>query len=229
MRGYWEFEDHFFGARTYSSTAASNVGHGYLIADTSESGTPTYAAVDGSASGEIAVDLASTSEVENVCLYQGDTLQYSIDRIVEFEALVKLNQSSLDATSQFAIGLTGDRNDAIDSIAQAALFRVVGSDDVNAIVVETDDGTTDNDDVATGVSLTDSYAHLLISFALGKNDVRFFINGRPVAADVTFDMSAYSGSLQLFAQIQKTSDDNTDGFTLDYWRVRGRESIVAAA
>lgn len=219
-KDFFEFDDDFLGHRVYSPTAGSNVNHGYVIADTSSAGTPTYAPVDGAESGEVAVDLASTTEVENVCLFQNDILQFDIDKIVEFGCRVKLNVATLDAASQFAIGLAGDRNDAIDSIAQAALFRVIGT---GSIVVETDDGSNDNDDVATGKSLSNSYQWLTISFANGKSDVRFFVNGQPVATSTTFDMSNYAGALQLFAQIQKTSDNNTDGFTLDRWYVRGRK------
>lgn len=221
-KDFWEFWDDFFGNLVFSATKGSNVGHAYDIADTSSSGAPTHAVVDGSETGEVAVDLASTNEIENVCLYQGDKLQFDIDKIVEFGVRVKMNQAALDAASQFAIGLTGDRNDAIDSIAQAALFRVIGADDTTALVVETDDGTNDNNDVATGKTLINAYKWLVISFAQGKSDVRFFVDGEPVATGTTFDMSNYSGALQLFAQIQKTQDTNVDGFTLDAWYVRGR-------
>lgn len=221
-KDFWEFCDDFFGNLVFSATKGSNVGHAYDIADTSSSGSPTHAVVDGSETGEVAVDLASTNEIENVCLYQGDKLQFDIDKIVEFGCRVKMNQAALDAASQFAIGLAGDRNDAIDSIAQAALFRVVGADSTTALVVETDDGTNDNNDVATGKTLINAYKWLVISFAQGKSDVRFFVDGEPVATGTTFDMSNYSGALQLFAQIQKTADTNVDGFTLDAWYVRGR-------
>jgi hypothetical protein len=134
---------------------------------------------------------------------------------------VKGNQEALDATTMLAFGMIGDRNDAIDTIAQAAIFRVVGADDTTDIVVETDDGTTDNNDVATGQSLVDAYKIFTISFALGKADVRFFIDGQPVATGTTFDMSAYTGALQPFVQIQKTSDANVDGVTVDLVEIRG--------
>ena len=111
-KDFFEFDDDFLGHRVYSPTAGSNVNHGYVIADTSSAGTPTYAPVDGAESGEVAVDLASTTEVENVCLFQNDILQFDIDKIVEFGARVKMDQASLDSASQFAIGLAGDRNDA---------------------------------------------------------------------------------------------------------------------
>lgn len=216
----WEFRDQFVGHRVYSATAGSNVGHNWLIDDTSAAGAPTYAGVDGGRG--VAVDMASTAEAENVCLHFGDILAFDIDDIVEAQFRVKMNQAALDATTMFAIGLTGDRNDAIDSIAQAAIFRVVGADSTTALVVETDDGTTDNNDVATGKTLINAYKTLTISFALGKADVRFFVDGEPVATSTTFDMSAYSGALQPFAQIQKTSDANTNGFTLQDVLIRGR-------
>ncbi len=221
-KDFFELVDDFFGHRVYSATAGSNVGHGWLIADTSAAGTPTYAPVDGSEYGELAVDLAANAEIENVCVYQADQLQFDIDKITEVQFRVKMNQAALDTASQFAFGLTGDRNDAIDSIAQAALFRLIGADSTTNVVVETDDGTNDNDDVATGKTLINAYKDFTISFAAGKNDVRFFIDGERVAAGTKFDMSNYSGSLQLLLQIQKTADTNTDGFTVDRISIRGR-------
>jgi len=217
---FTSFFTDFFGSGALSATAADN--SEMLIADTSAAGTPTYAYVDGAASGEVALDFDSQAEAQNVCLYQGDVLQHDIDNITEVEFRVKMNQAAMDATSSLAFGLTGDRNDAIDSIAQAAIFRVIGADSTTAVVVETDDGTNNNDDVATGATLINAYKVFKISFAAGTSDVRFFIDGQPVATGTTFDMSNYTGSLQAFVQIQKTSDANTDGVTIDSILVRGR-------
>lgn len=219
-KDFWRFDWDFFGHEVFSPTAADNAT--FMIADTSAVGTPTYAVVDGSGSGEIAIDFDNTAEIQNVCLFQNDKLQYDIDLITQVEWRVKMNQAAMDAASSLAFGVTGDRNDAIDSIAQAALFRVIGADNTTAVVVETDDGTNNNDDVATGDTLVNAYKDFLISFAAGKDDVRFFINGQPVATDTTFDMSSYSGSLQLLLQLQKTADANTDGVTVDRIAIRGR-------
>lgn len=221
LKNFWEWVDDFFGHRVYSATAGDNVGHNWVVADTSAAGTPTFAPVDGSETGEVALDFSSTVEAQNVCLYQGDVLSFDIDKIREVTFRVKGNQAALDATTMLAFGMIGDRNDTIDTIAQAAIFRVVGADDTTAIVVETDDGTTDNNDVATGQSLVAAYKNFMISFALGKADVRFFIDGQPVATGTTFDMSAYTGALQPFVQIQKTSDANEDGVTVDLVEIRG--------
>ena len=224
-KDFWRFDWDFFGHEVFSATAADNAT--FMIADTSSAGTPTYAVVDGSGSGEIAIDFDNTSEIQNVCLFQNDKLQYDIDLITEVAFRVKMNQAAVNAATSLAFGVAGDRNDAIDSIAQAALFRVVGSDSTTAVVVETDDGTNNNDDVATGDTLINAYKDFLISFAAGTNDVRFFIEGQPVATGTTFDMSSYTGSLQLFAQLQKTANTNTDGVTIDRIAIRGRRATNA--
>lgn len=219
-KDFWTFEEDFLGNQVFSATAADN--SSLRIKDTSSGGTPTYALVDGSASGEINLAFDSTNEAQIVTLYQGDILQFDIDDIIEATFRVKLGQSTVDAATTFCIGLAGDQNDTADTVAQNCWLRLAGS---TAWVAETDDGTTDNDDVATGKTASTSYQWLTISFAEGgKSDVRFFIDGSPVATGTTFDMSGYSGSLQLFVQHQKSADTNTDSVLIDYARVTGRRS-----
>lgn len=225
---HWEWRPNF--ANTGTLPTSGPAANGLIVADTSSTGTPIYRYVDGaSEGGEVEVQLASTTEIENVCVYMGDSLAFDIDQIVEARIRFKLKQAALDATTQVALGLTGDRNDAIDSIAQAVLLRVIGADSTTAVVVETDDGTTDNNDVATGKVIDDTAVHdFTISFANGKSDVRLFLDGQPLAQGTTFDLSAYTGALQFFAQIQKTSDANTDGFNLlEGTYVRGKAALSA--
>lgn len=217
IQDFWEYCDDFFGAGTFGTSASE--GDDWVIADTSSAGTPTYVRVDGSAHGEAKLTLASNAEIENVCLYHGDTLNFDIDKIQIAEFRVKQGQATIDSTTSITFGLTGDRNDAIDSIAQNAVFRLIGS---NAVVVETDDGTTDTDDKATGKTLTNAYQVFKIDFSNGTSDVRFFIDGERVAASTTFDMSGYTGSLQPLVQIQKTSDTNTDSVVVDYVYIQGK-------
>jgi hypothetical protein len=128
--------------------------------------------------------------------------------------------------SSLAFGMTGDRNDAIDSVAQAALFRVIGADSTTAVVVESDDGTNDNDDKATGQTLINAYKYFKIDMQNLANVKFYMTDGNSklvrVATTVTFDMSNYAGSLQPFFQIQKTATTNTNGFVLDYVRITGR-------
>lgn len=216
---------HLFRGEGEVAAAGSGVGSPFVKADTSSAGSPT---VKGAAGGGIALTLASTSEIENLCFYQGDVLPFDIDEIVRVEFVAKCT-AALDSTTSIAMGLASARNDAIDSITEAALFRCIGS---NSVVVETDDGTNDNDDVATGLTLGASYKRFAIDFAtrnttqeppslsLGrKSNIEFLMgnaNGslRRVASGTRFDMSNYSGGLQLFFQLQKTADTNVDSLTI---------------
>lgn len=222
----WEIKHDFFGTNDANGCAAEI--QPFKIKDLSIAGSPTTGFVDGSNRGELLMQFDAQNEIQNLCLYQFDNLQFDIDKLTQVSFRVKLSAATMDATTQFAIGVTGDRNDAIDSIAQAALFRVIGADSTTLVVVETDDGLSanENNDVATNDTLINAYKTLTINFAAGTDDIRFFIDGEPVATSTTFDMSNYTGKLQLFAQVQKTANANTDGFTLDWIEIRGRDSSI---
>ena len=208
------FEDDFFGADTFTTAGQ---GSPWAIADTSSSGTPTYATVSPSATGEVALTLASTSEVENVCLSFGDKLCFDIDNIQRFEARVKV--SSMTTGSELVFGLGSARNDTQDSVANNAWFKMVGATSTTALVVETDDGTNDYDDKATGATLSTTYKKFVIDFTGGKSNVKFYVDGVRVAASTTFDMSNATSSLQLIIQIQKAANTNVDAVTIDYVKV----------
>lgn len=211
---------HFRGELAFAA-AGSGVGHSWVKADTSSAGAPT---IGGLASGGVRLQLASTNEVENLCLYHGDVLGFGINDLISVEFVVKAPQT-FDATSSIAFGMTSDRNDAIDSITEAAIFRCIGG---NSVVVETDDGTNNNDDQSTGITLGTSWQRFRIDFAsrnttieppsvsTGRpSNIEFYAsnaNGslRRVASGTRFDMSNYTGGLQPFIQLQKTADTNTD-------------------
>jgi len=214
----------FRGHLAFPATA-SGVGTPWTIADTSSAGAPTFG---GLAGGGYRMAFASNTEIENLCLYFGDVLAFDIDDLIRFWAIVK-TVATLDTATSLAFGLTGARNDAIDSIAQAALFRCIGD---NNVVVESDDGTNDNDDVVTGMTLGAAWKRFEINFAerntsrdapslsLGrKSNIGFYMSNdlgqlRRVAPNTRFDMSNYTAGLQPFFQLQKTSDNNTDNLDI---------------
>lgn len=184
-------------------------------------GSATIAAVSG---GAMALSLVVTTEVENGCLYMGDILPYDIDDLIRVEFLAKVS-GTLGSASSLAFGLASARNDAIDSIDYAALFRAIGN---NTIVLETDDGVNNVDDAAAdGAVISTSYKRFAIDFATGiktqsapslslggKSNVLFYVgnaNGslRQVGKNTAFNMGNYAGNLQLFAQVQKTSAADT--------------------
>lgn len=187
---------------------------------TAAGGSPTVLAVAGAM--ELAFD--ATSEVQNLCLYFGDVLPYDIDDLIAMEFVAKLAATSLDASITAVMGLGSARHDTPDSVAANAWFRMQGS---NSLLLETDDGTTDLDDKATGLTLSTTYRRFRIDFAEGlvtkgppslsvggKGSVIFSAedsNGclRQVGRNTQFDMSAYSSGLQPLFQIQKTAGTAT--------------------
>ena len=209
------FEDDFVGGATIAAT----VGEGaWKLTQTAAGGSPTCARVSPSATGELAITLAATNEVENMCVDFGDKLCFDIDNLQRFEARVKIS-GAMTSGSTLAFGLQSARNDNTDSTANNAQFKMVGADSTSLVVVETDDGTTDKDDIATGVTLSTTYKKFVIDFTGGKSNVKFYIDGQRVAASTTFDMSAATSSLQPFVQLQKAANTNTNAVTVDYVKV----------
>lgn len=214
----------FFGVNDGSGAAVDI--NPFTVKDLSPLGAVTVAFVDGSNRGELALTMAADNEVQNISLYQNDVLQFDIDKLTQIKFRIKTNGATMTSGSELAFGVTSERADAIDSIAEAALFRIIGATSTTLVVVESDDGTNNNDDVATSKTLINAYKDFIISFAVGTNDVRFFIDGEPVAESTTFDMSNYTGKLQIFCQIFKAANTNANGIVLDYIEVRGRDSSV---
>lgn len=221
IQNFVEFCEDFLGPQTL--TASPSNGDLWDIADTSSAGTPTYTV--GGVNGEATITLDSTSEVQNVCLFQSDVLNYDIDLLQSIEFSVK-TVASLDSATSLAFGLCTARNDTIDSLTAHASFRLIGS---NSVVVETDDGTTDKDDVATGLTLVAAYKRFVIDFTGGKSNVKFYMDNADgnlvrVASSTTFDMSAHTTGLQPYVQLQKTADTNTDSVVIDYIKIVSKRS-----
>lgn len=210
IQDFQEFYDDFNGAVATLPTSADPA-TAWLIDDTSSAGTPTYT----KGTSEAVITLASNTEVENLCLHFNDALDFDIDLIQSIEFRAKVT-ATLDSATTIVMGVGSARADDPDTVAANAWFKLAGS---NTLVVESDDGTRDNDDKSTGATLSSTYKRFLIDFTGGKSDVKFYVDGALVSGSNTFDMSAYSSGLQPIFQIQKTSDSNTDALTLDYVKV----------
>lgn len=209
-RGVREFCDLFDRAQVFSTTPGQN---GWTIADTSSAGTPTYlcATEDG---GSAVLTLHSTSEAENVCLFFNDVLQWDLAGLQYVKFVAKV--SGIDSASTLVFGVGSARNDTPDSVTVSAWFRMEGSASTSAVVVETDDNSNTWDDVATGQTLSSTYKTFMIDFSRGLADVRFFIEGEPVATGTTFNMSSVSSgqNVQPIVQIQKASGTGTPAVTI---------------
>lgn len=218
------FRDYFEGP--FTPGTASGDGKPWVKTDTSSAGSPTMLTT---AAGLVCT-LAATNEVENMCLSFGDILTFDIDQLVT--AKFDVSVAGIDANTTFVIGMASARNDTPDSVAAHAWFRIEGSASTSALLVETDDGTNDNDDKATGFTLGSTSLQLCIDFKSGiltqappsaplggKANVQFSAQNssgllRRVADRTLFNMSNYSGGLQPIVQLQKASGTGTPSFTL---------------
>lgn len=206
---------------SFTATAADN--SPFRIADTSSAGTPTYVLGNtGSDIGALTVTHDNTSEVQNVCVYQSDLLQFDIDDLIRFEARIKMGQAAVNAATTLSFGLISARNDTHTSATALAAFSIVGGTSTTVVYVETDDNVTDTAPVSTGKTLINAYKTFAIDFSNGKSDVRFFIDGNPVATRTTFTMAGYSSGLQAYLQLQKSAATSTDAVTIDYFRIVAR-------
>ena len=147
-------------------------------------------------------------------------LSYDIDDLIAVEFIAQCS-ATLNAVCTIVMGLGSARNDDPDAVAANAYFKLAGS---NTLVVESDDGTNDNDDVATGQTLVNAWKRFRIEFGEGNHtrnppqlslgspaDVRFYCGDargrlRRVADGTRFDMSNYTAGLQPIIQLQKTAD-----------------------
>jgi hypothetical protein len=217
VQNFQEYCDDFHGT-VATFPASADPATPWLAVDTSAAGTPTYTRGTGVAT----LTLASTNEVENVCVAHGDALSFDIDDLLTVEMRVRLGVAMTSGT-ELVFGVGSARNDTTDSVAANAWFKMVGANSTTAVYVETDDSVRDNDDVATGQTLGTSFKKFVIDFS-NKRDVKFYIDGTRVAAATTFDMSAYSVGLQPIIQIQKAANTNVNSVIVDYVKINARRS-----
>jgi hypothetical protein len=179
MAGVQDFEVYCddFNGTVATLPASADPATPWLVDDTSSSGTPVYTTGTSVAT----LKLASTNEVENVCLHFGDSLDFDIDDLQRVEMRVKLD-AVLTTGTELVFGVGSARNDTTDSVAANAWFKMVGASSTTAVYVETDDGSVDDDDNDTGETLGTSFKRFVIDFTGGKSDVKFYIDGKRVLA-----------------------------------------------
>ncbi len=159
------------------------------------------------------LQFSSDVEAQNLCLYWGDILSLLWKNVRSITFRLKMLATTKDTTTTLGFGLGSARNDATDSITNNAMLKIVNTSTTLGLVAESDDGTTDTDDKDCAAVVTSAFRDFKIDFNTGLQDVRFFVDGQPVAVTTTFDIDqiAATDGCQPFVQIQKTSDSNENG------------------
>jgi hypothetical protein len=215
-QNFWCYEEDFFGTGIITATQADNNRWAAVL-----TGSAEVTLVNPSSTGEVEVLNESTSEVQVAALYQKDVLQYDIDKIRTVKFRVKMQQAALTSGSVVAFGVIGTHDADVDAIAQSVLFQLTAATSTTLVYCASDDGTAETAPTSTGVTLINVYKDFEMSFANGTSDIKMFIDGQPVLAGTTFDMSNYTGSLQLFVQAQKVNGGNHDAITVDRISIEG--------
>lgn len=212
------FYDDFLGKEILQTESGSKG-----IWDTVEVNLNTAIGLVADASGgQVSLAADSDANAEDAVLYWGDQRGLDINAGLVFEFRGKLLVLPT-LTGQFVLGLASDHNLAKDSVAVNAWFKFDGD---GVCVAETDDGTMDNDDKSTGITVLTTEWHVYRIDFTSLTDVRFYIDGVHVATGTTFGMSAVSAStgiLQPYFSFDKDADAGVGTFLLDYvkaWQKR---------
>jgi len=188
-----------------------------------EVGDATVAVVANGANGAVLLHTHVTTEAEDATLSWNNQLGLDVTNggVFQFRAQLDI----LPTTGVCAVmGMAGPHNLDKDTIANHAWFRW----QANATgLVETDDTTTDNDDVATGLTtVVNTHNMYRIDFT-ELADVKFFVDDVQVATDTTFDMSNLTASekiLQPYFSLDKASGAGLGDLKIDsvrFWGPRG--------
>ncbi len=170
--------------------------------------------------GNLDLSLGAAAAADSASVYMNDELPFLISDLIRVEFLVQVD-ATIDAEATIAFGVCSAFNVNPDSMTECVLFKMQGN---SKILCESDDGTNDNRDIATGFDIrSDAWQRFVIDFSVGNttvsagaskgglSDVQFFAGNknynalRRVASGQRFDVSNYIGGLQLFAIASKTN------------------------
>ena len=152
--------------------------------------------------GSIRMALDSTSQSQLVRLWFDDSGGVAANGNAQVEFILKFPTLPTSG-SIVSFGLATELRDNPDDIPIHASFRLEGD---GAVLAESDDGTNDNDDKSTGLTVTADSNYVAYRIDWGNVDnVKFYVNGVRVATSTTFDLSnaAATDFLQPYIQLWK--------------------------
>lgn len=202
------FEDDFVGTGLRTTDT-------WTVVDVSSAGNTTPLIAADVANGVARLPLDVTSEAQESGLTFGNQRPLVLDQGLVIEMRVSL-QTLPTLLAEAVWGLAGDKNAVADTVAEGMWFKADGN---GVIVAESDDASENNDDIATGITLTAGTAAIFRIDCTTITDVLFYIDGAGVAIATTFDMSNVAGlALQPYFHIAKASGAGLGVLDVDYVR-----------
>jgi len=176
-------------------------------------GTPGITKVGGSHR----LTFSATAEAQKVDILSRQGFAVGSNWIIEggFTVVDDGDAAAID----FNIGAaSGTHASDADAIAESVFLHLDGNS--LDLYAESDDGTTEVAATDTTVNIAlGTPVHFVID---GRNpaDVQIYVNGVLQLGATVFDVSAATGPLKLLAHLEKTADDTTAEYYVDYLRVR---------
>jgi len=202
----------------FHGAAGASIPAPFAVASTETGGTPVKDFLSNSFAGALKLAGDTTSEAQSVRVDFGDNLIINSGANPVMEARIKVQFNSTDTEftpdERLVVGLCGAYNATLDSVAAHAWFRIEGAS-LN-LLIESDDGTTDDDDNDSGVDIVDDEWIVLRIDASDLATVRFYANGAPCGE---LDATDLSGGLQPIVAYQKDAGAEAQVILVDYIKV----------
>jgi hypothetical protein len=187
--------------------------------------TETANATKAIALGLLTYSLTNANEAQDAGVF-GVDVPFNIDKGVIMEARVRISTLPT-VTAEVQIGLQNDafvsdsqRIAGADEVAKHMMFVMNGASAAGTIVVYTDDGTVDNNAVATGVTISAAATYVFRIDASNPASVKFYINGVRVAASTTFKLNSTANLLVMpLVMVAKHDGAGLGVIVVDYVKV----------
>lgn len=172
--------------------------------------SPLVGPVDAIANGEITGVLNSTADNNQTA---GGYCSDKLDIIAAYGPILRarVKFGTIGANERAILGFASAYNATWDSIVSNAWFRLEGS---MALLAETDDGTTDRDDQATGITLVAGTYNFFTIDMSDLGSIKFQVDDRPpfsLAASALLSTDL----LQPIIAVQRASGTGVPSWTCD--------------
>ena len=217
------YEDDFIGAYLDKYVASTNTLALWKTVETSINLAPALVANATNGIVQLTCDADDVTLIGT--LYHGDQLAFSLKNglMMEFRATLAVLPTTADSTLTTAVmGMASAHHATPDSVATNVWFRAEGS---GALLWESDDGNTDDNDNATGVTaVAGTYNIYRIDARSLAAGVRFYVDSALVGttADFNTNLTASEAKVQPYFRISKVKgakNVNTGTLYVDYCRI----------
>jgi hypothetical protein len=206
-------EEDFFG------DVGQALGRPWVYTETGASTNPTGDFVSAVGDGVFRLLHSADSEAQTLRLDWGDTLMINMSKKPRIEIRAKLDfaGANFSADQRAVLGLASAYNATLDSVATNAWFRVEGAN-LN-VLIESDDGTLDDDDNDSTIDLVDNTWTVFEIDCADLDNVAFRVDGVQVAQKLDMGALAANTWVQPIAAIQRDAGTEAEKLDIDYIKI----------